>query len=75
MHCAGGRVERDVADRHRRGSVILLARLHAAEHGVNSRGQLARVEGLGQIVVCADLQADDAIDVFAAGRQQDDRHG
>ena len=57
------------------GRRVLLARLHAAQHGANPRGQLARVEGLGQVVVGPDLQADDAVDVFAAGRQQDDRHG
>ena len=53
---------------------VLLARLDAAEHGMDARRQLARVEGLGQIVVGANLQADDAIDVFAAGSQQDDRN-
>ena len=57
------------------GRVILLARLDAAQHGMNARGQLARVEGLGQIVVGANLQADDAIDVLAAGGQQDDGNG
>ena len=70
-HRARGGIERDVADRHARQRV-LLARLRAAEDGVNARRQLARVERLGQIVVGADLQADDAIDVLAAGREQND---
>ena len=42
---------------------------------MDAGGQLARVERLGQIVVCADLQSDDAIDVLAAGGQQNDGHG
>ena len=54
---------------------ILFAGLHAAEHGVDARGQLARVERLGQIVVCADLQAHDAIHVLAAGGQENDGDG
>ena len=52
--------------------LVLLARLDAAENGVNARCQLARVERLGQVVIGADLQADNAIDVFAAGGEQDD---
>ena len=44
----------------------------AAQHGMNARQQLARVEGLGQVVVGADFEADDAVNVFAFGRQHDD---
>ncbi len=69
-----GRIDRDVADDQARQRV-LVARLHAAQHGVDARGQLARVERLGQVVVGADLEADDAIDVLAAGGEQDDGNG
>src|SRR3990170_115664 len=45
----------------------------APEHGVHAREQLARIEGLGQVVVGAHLQADDAVDVIALGGEHDDR--
>ena len=45
----------------------------AAQHRVDARHQLARVEGLGQVVVGAHLQADDAVDVVALGGEHDDR--
>ena len=35
----------------------------AAQHGAYARQQFARVEGVGQVVVCTDLQSDDAVDV------------
>jgi hypothetical protein len=44
----------------------------AAQHGMDARHQLARVEGLGQIVVGADFQPDDAIHFVALGGQHDD---
>ena len=46
----------------------------AAEHRVNARDELARIERLRQIVVGAHLESDDAVDVLAFGRQHDDRH-
>ncbi len=46
----------------------------AAQHRVDARDELARIERLGQVVVGAHLEADDAIDVLALGRQHDDRH-
>ena len=50
-----------------------LERRAAAQHGVDAGQQLARVEGLGQVVVGADLEADDAVDVLALGGEHDDR--
>ncbi len=35
--------------------------------------QFARVERLGQVVVGAHFEADDAVDLFALGGQHDDR--
>ena len=46
----------------------------AAQHRVDARDELARIERLGEVVVGAHFQADDAIDVLALGRQHDDRH-
>ena len=45
----------------------------AAQHRVNARQQLARIEGLGQIVVGPHLQPHDAVHVLALGGEQDDR--
>src|SRR5205085_6494804 len=70
-------VHLDVADRdpfrrarlrRRRG-----ARADAAQYGLDARDQLARVEGLREVVVRADLQPHDAVDVVAAGREH--QHG
>src|SRR5688572_15288835 len=55
---------------------LLPARQHpaAAKHGTDARDQLSRVEWLGDIVVGAELQADDAIRVLGQRGEQDDRH-
>ena len=45
----------------------------AAQHRVHAGQQFARVEGLAQVVVGADFQADDAVHVLALGREHDDR--
>ena len=42
----------------------------APQDSPDASQQLARIEWLGKIVVGADLEADDAVDVFAARRQQ-----
>jgi len=46
----------------------------AAKHGVDPGQQLARVERLGEIVVRAHLQSQDAIEILAACGEHDDRH-
>ena len=48
-------------------------RLRAAEHRAHARQQLARVERLGQVVVGAELEADDLVDVVALGGEHDHR--
>jgi hypothetical protein len=44
----------------------------STHHRADARQQLARVERLGQVIVGADLEADDAVDILALGRQHDD---
>ena len=44
----------------------------AAQDGADAGDQLARIERLAEIVVGAELQSDDAIDVVAARRQHQD---
>ena len=45
----------------------------AAQNGADARLQLARVEGLGEIVVGPNFESDDAVDVLAARGQHKDR--
>ena len=45
----------------------------AAQDRADAGNELARIAGLGQVVVGADLETDDAVDVVAPGRQHDDR--
>ena len=47
--------------------------LGPAQDGADARQQLARVEGLGQIVVRTQLQPDDAVGLLGQRRQHDDR--
>jgi hypothetical protein len=45
----------------------------AAQQRLDARQQLARLEGLGQVVVGADLQAEDAVHRLAAGAEHQQR--
>ena len=47
----------------------------APQHGANPREELARVEGLGEVVVRADLEPDHLVHVLALGGQHDDGQG
>jgi len=58
----------------------VLMRLAAAillspQHSADARDQLAWIEGLSEIVVRAELEPDDAINVFRQRREKDDRQG
>ena len=62
-------------DRARRGLRFLLRAplgTAATEDGADAGQELPGVEGLGQIVVGADLQADDAIDIVPPGLEHED---
>jgi hypothetical protein len=45
----------------------------AAQDGLDRRGQLARAERLQHVIIGADLQADDPVDLVGAGGEEDDR--
>jgi hypothetical protein len=45
-----------------------------AQHRVDPRQQLARIERLGQVVVRSHFQSENAIDVLAARGEHDDRY-
>ena len=46
--------------------------LGAAQHALDAGQKLARIEGFGDVVVGAGLQADHAVDGIARGRHHDD---
>ena len=46
----------------------------AAQHRTHAGHQLAQPVGLGDVVVGADLEADDGVDLGALGRDHDDGH-
>jgi hypothetical protein len=54
-------------DRSRRAGGADPDRSVRPQDGANPREQLARIERLAEIVVGAELQPDDAVDVFALG--------
>ena len=49
--------------------------LEAAQHGLDAGNQFARAEGLGDVVVGAEFEAEDAVGFAALGGEKDDRHG
>jgi hypothetical protein len=53
--------------------VDLLAGVGSAQHGADPGQELPRTEGLGEIVVRAQLQAHDAVGFLGAAGQDDDR--
>ena len=62
-------------DRPERELVGLRALLGAAEDRLDPRGELARRERLRDVVVGAELEADDPVGLLVAGGQHDHRHG
>ena len=67
-------IQRQAAVRHagRRARRARAAR-RPPQHRLHPRRQLARGEGLGHVVVAAELQAEDAIHLLGPRRQEDDR--
>jgi hypothetical protein len=73
-HLAPAGVDREVAVRqHLRLELLALGR-GAPEDRLHPGDELARVEGLRHVVVGADLQPDDLVDVLVPGREHQDRH-
>ena len=66
------RSERDLALRRRRARRTVLGL--AAQHRMDARDELARIERLRQVVVGAHLEPDDAVDFLALRGEHDDRH-
>ena len=64
----------EVADRDRRpGASAVAARLGAAQHRPDAGDHLGAAERLDHVVVGAELEADDAVGLGAAGGEDDDR--
>src|SRR5271157_269875 len=49
--------------------------LEAAQHGLDAGHELARAEGLGDVVVGAELESENAVGFTALGGQKNDGHG
>ena len=71
VRLAPARVDAQVADLDRAGAAG--RRVGPAKDGADAGDQLARVERLGDVVVGAQLEPDDRVDVLGARGQHDDR--
>jgi hypothetical protein len=71
---AGARVNFEIAEDgaigRRRGGVCG-GDSSAAEHGVDARGEFAGIKGLGEVIIGADFQADDAVHIVAVSGEHD----
>ena len=75
QHISRCRIEFDVANsEHLRHHVSCSHRLRAAQDRPDSSHQFARVEWLRKIIVGADFQSNNAVDILAARRQQQYRN-
>ena len=77
-HGVALQVELEIAVLHRRvgrgpGGAVIDGR--AAEEHLHARQQLAHRERLAEVVVGADLQAENAVELFVARGEKDDGHG
>ena len=72
---AGSGAEFEISDAHelftRRRGTTGLGFIGAPEDSVNARGEFAGIERFWKVVVGADFEAENAVDVFTAGRQHD----
>ncbi|MNM11975.1 hypothetical protein D3C81_221450 [compost metagenome] len=68
------RVQAPVVEGQHRTARRRLAELGAAQQSLDSRLQFAGAERLAQIVVSAQLQADDPVGLVGAGGEHDDRY-
>src|SRR6185312_14140321 len=73
-HLAATGVDRQVAVADLVTLIDAAVGRRAAEDALHAGDELARVEGLREVVVRTDLEADDLVDVLVARGQHDDRH-
>ncbi len=69
---AGAGIEFDIADAEQEGRGRRMDAAMAAEDGADACGELAGVERLGHVIVGAELEAEEAGYIFAAGCEHDD---
>ena len=69
---AGPGIERDAVDFEAAGGRV--ARFEAPQNGADAGRQFARIERLGQVIVGAEFEADDAVHILAARGEHQDRH-
>jgi hypothetical protein len=68
----GGRIDLNVADFERAGRKRTFK---AAQHSLNASHEFARTEGLGDVIIGSNLEAEDAVSLAAFGGQENNRHG
>src|SRR5437867_325468 len=73
LHFASARVDEQIAVLERRAFRLFAFGRGAAEDGLDPGDELARVERLRHVVVRADLEPDDLVDVFVTRGQHQDR--
>ena len=64
-------IDHEPAAHHRRRAI---AGARPTQHGAHARDDLLRREGLDDVVVGAELEPEDAVDLLASGREHHDRH-
>ena len=71
---AGARIQPDVVQQNRDRTRRIRGRSSdgSAQHGVNPRGELARIEWFWEIVVGADFQSHNAVDIVTVRGEHDD---
>ena len=74
LHLAAAGVDEQLPVTDLRRLRLLPLRRRAAEDRLHAGDELARVERLRQVVVGADLEPDDLVDVLVASRQHQDRN-
>src|SRR5581483_9217803 len=74
VHLAPAGVDVEVAVLDRLALAVAPLRRRTAQHRPDARDELPRVERLRQVVVGADLETDDLVDVLVARGQHQDRH-
>ncbi|MNP15202.1 hypothetical protein D3C76_1075490 [compost metagenome] len=68
------RIQAPVIEGQYIAAIALLAETGAAQQSFDSCLQLTRTEGFTQVIIGAQLQADDPVGFIRAGREHDDRH-
>ena len=70
-----GWVNRQVAESNRGGVFAPVDAIPAPQNRFDARNEFARVEWLGQVIVRAEFETEDLVDIFVAGGEHENRGG